>query len=51
MSKEKELKSKKRIIGIGVIAVIIVVLSSFTIYGNVIKPKKYDEYIDRKSVV
>ena len=43
MSKEKELKSKKRIIGIGVIAVIIVALSSFTIYGNVIKPKKYDE--------
>ena len=46
MSKEKELKSKKRIIGIGVIAAIIVALSSFTIYGNVIKPKKYDEYMN-----
>lgn len=46
MSKEKELKSKKRIIGIGVIAAIIVALSSITIYGNVIKPKKYDEYMN-----
>lgn len=35
----------KKIIGVGVISLIIIMLSSIFIYASVIKPKRYDEYM------
>lgn len=46
MSEVNYAKSNKKIFGIGIITAIIIILSSLVVYDKIIKPKKYDEYMN-----